>query len=314
MLNDPMLNDPMQNVLPWKSAVTRSHAYYMSMRGSTQFNVIHSYRGDVDPDDWIRAPLLVSYKIINWAIKKINKKNNARRGIVPSRDDYVPELLTSHGLLQSRINERILQSQVDHAQILEETLYTFPRLERNESMTVYRGETCNSFYYEKASRMREGGVEELVILPFLSTSINRHVATRFSGNSRINNSCVWEITIPPGQIFPYVSELVPDHLGNQQSAEDSEQEVLFPTHARLLLISKSVHQSPNVYRFQLVGFAEKAPDFWDKTLKNLVDILPMSLRRPKRAVTSKSSGGARKTTKTRKRTKNNRKSRRKVRK
>ena len=66
--------DPMQNVPSWKSAVARSQAYYMSMRGSTQFNVIHSYRGDVDPDDWLRAPLLVSYKIMNWAIKQINKK------------------------------------------------------------------------------------------------------------------------------------------------------------------------------------------------------------------------------------------------
>lgn len=307
--------DPMQNVPSWKSVVARSQAYYMSMRGSTQFNVIHSYRGDVDPDDWLRAPLLVSYKIMNWAIKQINKKNNAGRGLVSSRKDYVPELLTSSGLKQSRINQSILESQVEHAKILENTLYTFPRLERNEGMTVYRGETCNSFYYEKASRMREGGVEELVILPFLSTSINRHVATRFSGNVRNNNSCVWEITIPPGQIFPYVSELVPGHLGNEASAGDSEQEVLFPTHARLLLISKSVDQSPNVYRFQLVGFAEKAPDFWDRALANLVDILPMPLRsRPKRAVASKSFGGARKTTKTRKLTKNNRRSRRKTRK
>ena len=303
---DPALNDP-----SWKSVVQRSHAYYMGMRGSTQFDVIHSYRGEVDPDDWRNAPLLVSYRLMNWAIKKIKKSNNARKGLVSSKANYLPELLTSHGLTQSRINEHVLQEQVRHAEILDKTLHTFPRLERNESMTIYRGETCNSFYYEKASRMRVGGVEELVILPFLSTSINRHVATRFSGRASNNNSCLWEIIIPPGQIFPYVSELIPDQLGNQQSAGVTEQEVLLPTHARLRLISKSVDQSPNIYRFQLVGFAEKAPDFWSRTLENLVDVLPMPLRLRKRAIPSKSSGGA---TKTRKRTKNNRKSRRKVRK
>jgi hypothetical protein len=269
----------------------------MGMQGSTQYAVIDSYRAEIDPDDWARAPLLVSYQIMNWAIKKINKNNNARRGIVSTKANYLPQLLKENGLRQSRINMRTLEEQVRHAEILDNALYTFPRLE-DTSMTVYRGESCSSFYYQKASRMIQG--EELVILPFLSTSINRHVAGHFG-----DSTCLWEIVIPPGQIFPYVSELIPEHLGNEESASQTEQEVLFPTHARLRLVSKSVDQVPNIYRFQLVGFAEKSPDFWGKTLANLENVLPLALRRSRRA------GGK---SKTRKQTKNNRKSRRKVRK
>jgi hypothetical protein len=145
----------------------------------------------------------------------------------------------------------------------------------------------------------------MAILPFLSTSINRHVAGHFG-----NNTCMWEITVPLGQIFPYVSEFIPETLSSQTNEWASEQEVLFPTHTRLRLVSKSVDQVPNIYRFQLVGFAEKAPDFWDRTRANLLSVFPL-LRRSTRVIPSKPSGGARKT---RKRTKNNRKSRRKVRK
>jgi hypothetical protein len=292
MAHDPALDNP-----SWKRAVQRSLDYYMGMQGSTQYAVIDSYRAEIDPDDWARAPLLVSYQIMNWAIKKINKNNNARRGIVSTKANYLPQLLKENGLRQSRINMRTLEEQVRHAEILDNALYTFPRLE-DTSMTVYRGESCSSFYYQKASRMIQG--EELVILPFLSTSINRHVAGHFG-----DSTCLWEIVIPPGQIFPYVSELIPEHLGNEESASQTEQEVLFPTHARLRLVSKSVDQVPNIYRFQLVGFAEKSPDFWGKTLANLENVLPLALRRSRRA------GGK---SKTRKQTKNNRKSRRKVRK
>lgn len=292
MAHDPDLNNP-----SWKRALQRSLDYYMGMQGSTQYDVIDSYRAEIDADDWRNAPLLVSYQIMNWAIKKINKNNNARRGIASSKDKYLPQLLKENGLKQSRINKHTLEEQVRHAKILDETLHTFPKLEHTR-MTVYRGESCNSFYYQKASGMREG--EELVILPFLSTSINRHVAGHFG-----NNTCMWEITVSPGQIYPYVSEFMPETLSSQTNEWASEQEVLFPTHARLRLVDKLVDQVPNIYRFQLVGFAEKSPDFWDKTLANLIDVLPVALARDRR------SGGARKT---RRRTKNNRKSHRKARK
>jgi hypothetical protein len=296
MAHDPALNNP-----SWKRALQRSLDHYMGMQGSTQYDVIDSYRAEIDADDWRNAPLLVSYQIMNWAIKKINKNNNAKRGIALSKDEYLPQLLKENGLKQSRINKHTLEEQVRHAKILDETLHTFPRLE-DTSMTVYRGES--SFYYEKASRMMKG--DEMTILPFLSTSINRYVAGHFG-----NNTCMWEITVPPGQIYPYVSEFMPETLSSQTNEWASEQEVLFPTHARLRLVSKSVDQVPNIYRFQLVGFAEKAPDFWDRTLANLIGVLSVALAREKR------SGGVRKTnkaSKTRKRTKNNRKSHRRTRK
>ena len=292
MAHDPDLNNP-----SWKRALQRSLDYYMGMQGSTQYDVIDSYRAEIDADDWRNAPLLVSYQIMNWAIKKINKNNNTRRGIASSKDKYLPQLLKENGLKQSRINKHTLEEQVRHAKILDETLHTFPTLE-DTKMTVYRGESCKSFYYEKASGMKEG--DEMVILPFLSTSINRHVASHFG-----NNTCMWEITVSPGQIYPYVSEFMPETLSAQTNEWASEQEVLFPTHARLRLVDKSVDQVPTIYRFQLVGFAEKAADFWERTLANLIDVLPVALARDRRA------GGA---TKKRKRTKNNRKTHRKVRK
>lgn len=300
MAYDPALNNP-----SWKRALQRSLDYYMEMKGSKEYVVIDSYGGEIDPDDWTSAPLLVSYQIMNWAIKKINKNNNARRGIVSAKPNYLPELLKENGLKQSGINRHTLEEQVRHATLLDETLHTFPTL-KDTSVTVYRGESCNSFYYQKAAHMREG--EELVILPFLSTSINRHVAGHFG-----NNTCMWEITVPPGQIFPYVSEFMPENLSSQTNEWASEQEVLFPTHARLRLVSKSVDQVSTIYRFQLVGFAEKAPDFWDRTRANLLSVFPV-LRRSTRVIPSKASGGARRASKTRKRTKNNRKTHRKVRK
>ena len=313
-----MAYDPAFNRPAWKRAVQRSHNRYMNMKNSSavEYDVIDSYRGEIDPDDWTSAPLLVSYQIMNWAIKKINKNNNARRGIASNKPNYLPELLKENGLKQSQINSDVLVEQVKHAKILDAALHTFSPLEKNESIIVYRGENCNSFYYQKAGNMKIG--DELVILPFLSTSINPNVATRFTSRMNANKACLWEIKISPGQIFPYVSEFVPEHLGNAESANQSEQEVLLPTHARLRLVSKSVDQSPKIYRFELVGFAEKSPDFWDKTLANLLSVLPQApvLRRSERLNPRKPSGGGSKRSvrKTRKRTKNNRKTSRRTRK
>jgi hypothetical protein len=307
-----MAYDPAFNIPPWKIAVDRSHAYYMGMKDSLQYRVIDSYRGEIDADDWQSAPLLISYRIMNWAMKKIHKNSNG------AGRNYLPELLEKDGLEQSGITGDTLIQQVEHAKILEYTLHTFPKLE-NTSMTVYRGETCNSFYYQKAANMEIGN--ELVILPFLSTSINPNVANRFTGRESDNNACMWEITIPQGTIFPYVSDFKPEQLGNQESARRSEQEVLLPTHARLKLLSKTIDQWPRIYRFQLIGFAEKSPDFWDRIRENLLSVphLPppssktySPVRRSTRVIPSrKPYGGG---TKTRKRTKRNRKSRRKVRK
>jgi hypothetical protein len=272
----------------WKDAVTRSYEHYSNTISKKEYAIIDSYRGDVDPDDWADSPLLVSFQIMNWAIKKINKNKNVRQGRRYNKPDYLPALLTPEGLIESQIDESALIRQVDHAKILDASLHTFPRLRENERIVVYRGENCNSFYYQKAANMMVG--EEIVILPFLSTSINQHVAGRFTSSMNANKACLWEIIIRPGQIFPYVSDEVPDDLGNENSAEGSEQEVLLPTHARLRLLSKSVGQSPKIYRFELVGFEEKSLDFWDKTLANLIGTLPASepkSKKPKRGGTRK---------------------------
>ena len=286
----------------WKNAVERSYNHFSDTINKKEYAIIDSYRANTDPDDWANAPLLVSFQIMNWAIKRINKNNNARQGQRYNKPNYLPALLTPEGLIESQIDESALISQVEHAKILDTVLHTFPLLGKNESMIVYRGENCNTFYYQKAANMMIG--EELVILPFLSTSINQHVAGRFTSRINANKACLWEIIIPSGQIFPYVSEIVPEELGNENSAERSEQEVLLPTHARLRLISKSVEQSPNIYRFELIGFAEKSPDFWDKTLSNLLHVLPSKQPKSKKLKTKK--GGTRKNKKINKRKCHNR--------
>lgn len=320
----PMQNDELRKI----AAVARSQAHYMSLKGTylesleslkslkdsnkparvKRFKVINSYRAEIDSDDWQSAPLLLSYQIMNWAMKKINKNNNAKRGISSNKPDYLPKLLEKKGLNESQIGEEALRSQVEHAMILENTLRKFPPL-KDISMTVYRGENCNSFYYQKAAAMKLG--DNLTILPFLSTSINRHVAQRFTYNM---NACLWEITIPDKQIFPYVSEKVPERLGNEESAKHSEQEVLLPTHAILKLQQKLTEQTPKVYKFTLEGFAKKSPDFWENTLTNLLDVLPKNDNDPDNDTPPskiRKSGGVRTT---QKKMKNNRKSCRKARK
>lgn len=270
---------------------------------------------------------------MNWATRKINTTKNGAA-------NYVPYLLTSNGLEASGIHKGTLRDQVDNAQRLDEILHAFPRLQ-NTSMTVYRGERCDSFYYQKAEHMEIG--EELVILPFLSTSVNPRVARRFTGNARNNNACVWQIEIPKEQIFPYVSDSPPDsiphNIGNGTNKPGPEYEVLLPTHAHLKLVNKFVDNHSNkIYQFQLLGFAEKSPDFWEKTHTHLLSVggvpedpavlategeaaliaaaEPAPLRRStrERGKKQKISGGATKASKTRKRIKKNRKSRRKVRK
>jgi hypothetical protein len=294
------LNNQAPNIPSLVRALQRSIAYHKSIQGSKQYDVIDSYRKEIDPSEWDDAPLLLSYQLINWAMKRIHKNSNVAKW---RGDLHVPKLLKSNTIPAS-IQSDTLKAQVDHAKILDDTLHTFPRLEGNKSIIVYHAES--TYYNEKASQMKIG--DELVILPFLSTSINRYVANRFiDPESKI----IWEIIVSPGQIFPYVSESMPLYLGVNNGLQN-EQEVLFPTHARLQLVHKIVDQVPNIYRFQLVGFAEKSPDFWDTTHKKLENALTVARSRPRRF--PKKYGGTSKAIKTQKQTKNNRKSRRKARK
>jgi hypothetical protein len=295
--------------------IQRSLAHFHGMLSGEERDMIESYR-----QEWEDLPLILSYQLMNWAMKKINKTKNGAA-------NYVPYLLTPNGLEASGIHKGTLRDQVANAQRLDETLHAFPRLQ-NTSMTVYRGETCNSFYYKKAERMEIGG--ELVILPFLSTSVNPRVATRFTGKASDNNACVWQIEIPQGQIFPYVSDSapnsIPHNLGNGTNKPGPEYEVLLPTHSHLKLVNKFVDRSNKIYQFQLLGFAEKAQDFWERTSTHLLSVdgvpedpaaaEPVVLRRSTREKGKKQKvfGGKSKASKTRKRTKRNRKSLRKVRK
>ena len=323
-----MAYDPAFDIQLKLAEIGRSLTHLNGMLSGEEREMIESYR-----QEWEDLPLILSYQLMNWATRKINTTKNGAA-------NYVPYLLTSNGLEASGIHKGTLRDQVDNAQRLDEILHAFPRLQ-NTSMTVYRGERCDSFYYQKAEHMEIG--EELVILPFLSTSVNPRVARRFTGNARNNNACVWQIEIPKEQIFPYVSDSPPDsiphNIGNGTNKPGPEYEVLLPTHAHLKLVNKFVDNHSNkIYQFQLLGFAEKSPDFWEKTHTHLLSVggvpedpavlategeaaliaaaEPAPLRRStrERGKKQKISGGATKASKTRKRIKKNRKSSRKVRK
>ena len=299
-------------------ALQISIAYHASLKGSKPHKLIGDYRHEIDPTEWNESPLDLSYQMINWAMKRIHKNANvgwASNGHVARllQPDEIPATMTP----------AILQNQVDNAIILDATLRGFPTIQGDKTMIVYHAES--TYYNEKVAQMRAG--DELVILPFLSTSINRYIAERFIDSAA---NSVWEIKVQPGQIFPYISESVPQ-MFNTNSGLQNEQEVLFPSHARLQLVGGRPGGRPGkeyyIHEFVLVGFAEKSPDFWNKTYEKLMgayraahpeaeeeSVAQSRGRRVPKKLPQYKYGGKSKASKTRKRTKRNRKSRRKVRK
>jgi hypothetical protein len=257
-----MAHDPAFDMRSKLAEIQKSLTHLHMLSGEER-EMIESYC-----NEWGDIPLPISFQLMNWAMRKINTNKNGAA-------NYIPYLLTPNELETTGIHKGILHEQVDNAQRLDQILHTFPRLE-NRSMTVYRGETCNnSFYYQKAKNMNIG--EELVILPFLSTSVNPRVATRYAGRASDNNACVWQIEIPKGQIFPYIAESapnsIPHNLGNGTNKPGPEYEVLLPSHARLRLVNKFVDErSTNIQHFVLIGFAEKSADFWEKTRTHLLSV------------------------------------------
>ena len=160
----------------------------------------------------------------------------------------------------------------------------------------------------------------------LSTSINLYKAEGFIDHDA---KFLWEIKVRPGQIFPYISEFIPQMFG-VNTVLQNEQEVLFPSHTRLRLVGGRPGGRPGkeyfIHEFELVGFADKSPDFWDRTYEKLMGAYRAAHPEPEPSVAQSRGrrvpknppqykyGGKSKSSKTRKRTKRNRKSRRKVRK
>jgi hypothetical protein len=257
----------------WKKAVERAIVYQNENLSPNIAEIIEHYRGDTDPDDWGSAPLRLSYQIINWATKKVTKNVNKTRPFTRSftrstvRTNRVPALLSEEGLKESGLTFKDLHEQVENAKKLDAALSNFPTLGKNESVKVYRGEGCHSFYNEKVQKMTPGQIIE--ITSFLSTSINKYVARRFTKMNAVK--CLWEIIIPPGQIFPYVSQDVPNQV-NMESAAHSEQEVLLPVRALLKLVKRGeIVNSDMVYTFHLVGFGIGNDNkFWKKVDENIM--------------------------------------------
>jgi hypothetical protein len=124
--------------------------------------------------------------------------------------------------------------------------------------------------------------DEIVILPFLSTSINQYAALEFTDRT-LDTICMWEINIPSGQILPYIHNgSLPSTIAFK-STNKEEHEVLFPTHARLKFVKRRTEQFERVkhdgsiktqtltiYGFDLVGFTDIEPNFWKNVRKNLV--------------------------------------------
>jgi hypothetical protein len=243
-------------------SLQRSIAYHNSLQGSKPHNLLWAYRQEIDPTEWNGAPLELSYQMINWAMKRIQKNANREEW---ASNGHVARLLQPDEI-PATITPALLREQVQNAIILDETLRGFPTIQGGTNMILYHAES--TYYNEKVAQMQAG--QELVILPFLSTSINPFIAERFIDSAA---NSIWEIVVKPGQIFPYISESVPQMFGTNSGLQN-EQEVLFPSHARLKLVGGRPGGRPGkeyfIHEFELVGFAEKSPDFWDRTYEKLM--------------------------------------------
>jgi hypothetical protein len=259
--------------------------------------IIQSYRDDWDADDWgnaknnNRTPLL-SYQLIKWVGAKINGNRNRAIGLeVPLL--RLPDLLEN--LNQSHITPEDIDDQIANANTLNTVLHGFPVT--NDSVTVYRGVPSTSYYGNKALHMTPG--EVLTVKTFCSTSINPTVACRFS-NTNLANACVWNIIIPSGQIFPYVSENIPTELIKNRIT--CEQEILLPMCTKLRLLRKH-DRIPRILVFELIGFSD-ASEVLDEARAKLKEVLPPQPGKDKKAKNKRQKtkkGGVRKNRKTKRR-------------
>jgi hypothetical protein len=259
-------------------------------------DIIESYRNDWDADDWGNAknsgnPPLLGYQLIKWVGAKINGNHNRSIGIeVPPLS--LPELLEN--LNQSHITPDDIKEQIKNTKILNTVLHGFPVT--NNNVIVYRGVPSRSYYGNKALHMRPGDI--ITIKTFCSTSINPTVAHRFT-NINQTNACIWNIIIPSGKIFPYVSEDIPNEIIKNRLT--GEQEILLPLCSKLRLL-RILDTRPRILVFELIGFsdASEVSEILEEAEAKLIEVVTPR-RGKKQKIQQSKKGGVRKNRKTKRR-------------
>jgi len=198
----------------------------------TDATLLHHYKCEMDPDDWKETPLQINYEVVNYILK--------RRFVCQSKLDYTPKLIQSNV-----ISEHEIAMQINNARILKKMLEAFPCTPND--VVVYRGVLATDFYFIK-SRMLSIG-DQITTPYFLSTSLDQHVAYRFSNNNATNeNKCLWKILIP--KTFPFT------FIGG------GENEVLINIGATFECINKC--RDNKEIHLKLVGFSKfvETRNFW----------------------------------------------------
>lgn len=144
--------------------------------------LLKHYTYEMDPDDWVETPLLISYEVINFLLK--------RQFMSKKEIGYVPQLLKENCLSLQEI-----QAQIINAKQLKSILEGFPVAKH--TTTLYRGFLDRDAYFIKSTMLSKG--QQLMVPYFLSTSTDKEVALRFT-NCDGSQKCIWQIILPCG--FP----------------------------------------------------------------------------------------------------------------
>jgi hypothetical protein len=203
--------------------------------------ILQHYTHEMDPDDWVSCPLVISYQVINYMLKQ--------RYMPKSYLGYEPDLIKEKVLSQSDI-----QRQVESAQKMRDILHTFPSMPYD--IYVYRGLLSDDAYFKTSAHLFAG--DEITIPYFLSTSLSFDSATRFT--NRHKAKCYWKIEVPKGFPISLIKECVDDVNTGM------EDEVLINMGAILQCNGNHIFDGHNqLITFTLKGFSKATATrgFWD---------------------------------------------------
>lgn len=190
--------------------------------------LIHHYTCEIDPDDWMSCPLLLSYQVINYILK--------RRYVSSSELEYVPELISAKAL-----SVKDMYAQVKNAERLKNILDRFPYADRD--VIVYKGMLSEDVFFKQSAGLSVGC--DITIPYFLSTSIQFDVASRFT--NRNERKCYWEITVPSGFPVPFI---------RTDTSNRHEGEILLNIGAILRVTSKHITDCTQTISLTLIGFSK----------------------------------------------------------
>jgi hypothetical protein len=231
--------------------------------------IIFDYMSEIDADDWAEGIKLdLSYELINFILKQRHSK---RKDL-----SYHPELLQT-------VDTSDMINQVTNARKLQRYLYCAPPVTKDifthPYFYLYRGFRYDDYYFGLAKNLLNSNNKILTIPFFLSTSINRDVAKRFTATDK---KCLWVIAMPHGTPLSFIREIRP----NDDINECNECEVLLNVGA-VLELQQCITSGTNGVRyneliendadicfiFKMVGYSAYAGlrNFWSQVQRTAID-------------------------------------------